>query len=481
MIYVRLLLTISLPLLLGLGVVALIYRKEALSFLERIALAWGIGLGLLGMSMFTLSLFGVRLTLISSALPALIATIGLIGSALARKYPLIGARSALEALKALSGIFTQPNHAKAVAEKLLALLIILTVAFVFFDALVKPIVNFDDLWRQGCIARVIYTTGQVLTEQTRELAHAHPYLNPVSQAWVYLGLDTWNDALGKIIFAFCFTSLLIIFYQNLRRESSRSRALLFTYLLTSFPLIVFHAGTAYSDFLQTFYYSAGVIYLYQWLKRGERPDLCVSALLLSGGIFSKQLGFPLWVIASIGLFAYLLIEHRERLRSGALFPALTLLASAPWLFNKNSFLLRGLPDMISRLAGRLSGAAPAAQASTPAPAYGPPSLFNVLGQLSRKMFFYADWQLLWAVLLLVVIFFWPKIRRTPLKYLLLMIGLNFVMLIYAFMEPTTYPFLMDGTLVQRLMMYQVPLALFLTAMLTQFIVSPSETSRTKDK
>ncbi len=34
-------------------------------------------------------------------------------------------------------------------ETILILLLALTIGYTFFDALVKPIVNFDDLWRQG--------------------------------------------------------------------------------------------------------------------------------------------------------------------------------------------------------------------------------------------------------------------------------------------------------------------------------------------
>jgi len=460
MIYLKLLLTLSLPLLLGLGIVALIYRKDPISFLERIALAWGIGLGLLGMSMFTLSLLGIRLTLISSCLPALFATAGLVIFATIRKYPILGLNSARDTLKALAGIFSQPNRAKAVAEKLLVLLIILTVAFVFFDALVKPIVNFDDLWRQGTIAKIIFNSGQVLSKQNMELAREHPYLNPLAQAWIYFGIGIWDDALGKIVFALCFLALLMVFYTGLKRYSDRSHSLLFTFLLTTFPLIVYHAGTAYSDLMQTFYYTAGAIFLYHWFKTNDRSDLFCCALLLGSAAFVKQLGIPLWFIAAFALGSYIAVELKRQFRPLLQFFLLSGLTAMPWLINKQNFISNQLNLLWQKIVPAANTAAPPVLSAP----FGPPTLSGILSQLGRRMFFYADWQMLWFVLLLSLIFYWEKFWNSSLKYLGLMLLLGFLMMIYGFTEQNAYTFLVDGTLVQRMMMYQVPLALFLTAL-----------------
>jgi hypothetical protein len=464
MIYLRLILTILLPLLLGFSIVAVIYREKTISFLERFALAWGIGLGILGMSIFTLSLFGVRLTLIISALPSLFLTISLLIFAIVRKYPIYNLNSVWKELKGLENIFTQPNHPRTLAEKLLALLIILITLYVFFDATVKPIVNFDDLWRQGCIARIIYVKGEIINEQTTELAGGHPYLNPISQAWIYFGIGEWNDALGKIVFAIYFLTLLMVFYAGVRRYTDRFHSILFTFLLTTFPLLVYHAGTAYSDLMQTFYYTAGVLFLYHWFNSNNNLTLISSALIIGLGIFVKQLGTPLWLILLFVLGLYLAVEQKRQFQPLGKYFMLSFLVSLPWLVNSQSFILNYGLIFWHKLFPVANGPAVAAVITAP---YGPPNLGGIVSQIWRRMYFYADWQILWFVLPLSLIFSWQKFWSYHFKYLGLILVFSFLMMVYGFTEQNAYTYLVDGTLVQRMMMYQVPLALLIIAVTTK--------------
>ena len=454
---VRLILTLALPVFLGYGIVGLIFKNKInVSFLERFALAWGIGIGLLGLEMFTLSLFGVLLNLKTVLIPTSLITLVLTSYLLIKKLPIFFNREEPR----IHSQVPSKNLWRTTAEKILILSIGLTISYVFFDALVKPIVNFDDLWRQGCIAKIIFTTGKVITDQTLELAGPHPFLNPLSQAWIYMGIGTWNDALGKIIFPLCYLSLLFILYANLRKNMSRSYALLFTYLFTSFPLIVYHAGTAYSDLMQTFYYSAGVIYLFRFIKEKSNQWLYVSAFFLGIGIFVKQLGTPLWIIALFVLAIYLFFENKKQLSPGLSFILISGLTGLPWLINKHSFLIGQFYSLMNKLSP--NAANPAANLSAATSQYGAPTLDAVLYHLGKKMFTYADWQILWFVLILVLMFCWQAIWKSELKYLLLIIILDLIMVIYGFIDPITFTFLVDGTLVQRMLMYQVPVALFLT-------------------
>ncbi|MFH1387625.1 MAG: hypothetical protein ABIH50_08165 [bacterium] len=418
-----------------------------INFLERTALAWGIGLGLLGMEMFVLSLFDIPLNLLTSSLPALI----IIGIFLLFLKPKIKLNILL------------PNI--SITESILFILIAVIVIYVFFDALVKPIVNFDDLWRQGAIAKLIFTTGKVLTPQAIELAGPHPYLNPLSQAWIYMGIGTWNDAIGKIVFPLCFVALILIFYFNLRQEMDRLKALFFTLLLTSFPLIIYHVGTAYSDFMQTFYYSVGVIYLFRWMRINKHSFLCFSAIYFGLGCFVKQLGIPLWIIAYFILLLYIFLENRQENKSGLTFLVTTIIVAFPWLINPKSSLISQFQLLINKMIPVASNNQPAIlpSISTALP-YGTPSLVNIINQISKRMFTYADWQILWFVLIIVLIFNWRQIWGSKLKLVFLIILLNLLLIIYAFTEQNAYNFLIDGTLVERIMMYQIPVVLFLIAL-----------------
>ena len=462
MIILRLLSSLALPLLLGYAIAIIIANKT--SVLEKFGLAWGIGIGLLGIEMFTLSLLGLPVDLVNSTIPALLAVMVLAAYLMMNKKLSFDPKPLIALTTSIFKTDDKQDRWKVYAEKILIALTGLTVLYVFFDALVKPIVNFDDLWRQGSIARIIFETGHVITKQTLDLAGPHPFLNPLSQAWIYLGIGAWNDALGKIIFALCFASLIFIFYANLRKDSSRLFSLFFTYLLTSFPLIVYHAGTAYSDFMQTFYYTVGAIYLFRFMKDKSKNWLYVSALFLGIGNFVKQSGIPLWGIAVIVLFIYLFAEGKKDLKAGALSVLLSAAISLPWLLYQNSFLMRYLTGLGQKI-GVFSPAAIVGAEAGAAPnlLYGSPTLLNISYQLGKRLFTYADWQLLWFVFILALLFFWQNIYKSKLKYLLLLILLDLVMVIYAFYDNTMYQFLVDGTLVERVMMYQIPVVLYFVA------------------
>lgn len=476
----NLILTILIPLLLGYSVVALLYR-EKLPFLERAALAWGFGIGLLGIEMYLLSIFGVKLNLRSILFPTVLLTGLLLAFVIAGKRTIFGLKSLPPFIKGLASPAKEMDW-RFYLEKTLVLMIGLTIVYVFFDALVKPTIEFDAMWRQGTIAKIIFTTGQVTTEQARTVAGPHPYLNPLAQAWIYMGLGYWNDALGKIIFPLCFTSLLLIFYFRLRAQTSRLSALIFTFLLTSFPLIILHAGNAYSDLMQTFYYSAGAIYLLSWFKENKPAWLFSSALFFGIGNFVKQSGIPLWGASVVVLIVYLMFEKPKELKTALMGFALSLLISAPWLFSGNSFLSGMLSSLTAKLAPAATSGTPLAAGTAAAATAANPALNDLFYHLGRRMFSYADWQILWFVFIVASILGFRLLWQSYLKYGCLLIVINLAMIIYSFCNPGSYQYLVDGTLVNRLMMYQVPFVLFYCAIIiTESLAAPEPAVEAKKK
>ncbi|MFA6169565.1 MAG: hypothetical protein WCW67_02170 [Candidatus Margulisiibacteriota bacterium] len=469
MVNFNLILTILIPFLLGYSVVALLY-KEKVPFLERAALAWGFGIGLLGIEMYLLSILGVKLNLRSVLFPTVLLTGLLLAFVIAGKRTVFGLKSLPSFIKSL----TAPAKVldwRFYLEKTLVLMIGLTIVYVFFDALVKPTIEFDAMWRQGTIAKIILATGQV-TEQARTVAGPHPYLNPLAQAWIYMGLGYWNDALGKIIFPLCFTSLLFIFYFRLRAQASRLNALIFTFLLTSFPLIILHAGNAYSDLMQTFYYSAGAIYLLSWFKDNKAAWLYSSALFFGIGNFVKQSGIPLWGASVIVLVLYLMFEKPKETKTALIGFALSLLISAPWFFSKNNFLYSMFTSLTARLAPAATPGTPLAAGTAAAAAN--PALGDLFYHLGRRMFTYADWQILWFIFIVATVLGGRLLWQSYLKYGCLLIVINLAMITYSFSNPGSYQYLVDGTLVNRLMMYQVPFVLFYSALIITAILAAPE-------
>ncbi|MBU0630339.1 MAG: hypothetical protein KKC80_05405, partial [Candidatus Margulisbacteria bacterium] len=125
MITIKLILAVSVPLLLGYGVTSALIR-EKISFLERGSLAWGIGLGLLGIEMFAMSLLGITLNLRNVLIPTVSLTALLIICAYYFKTLSFGLETIPFFLSNLVGQINKRHSWQFYFEKVIIILIGLT-------------------------------------------------------------------------------------------------------------------------------------------------------------------------------------------------------------------------------------------------------------------------------------------------------------------------------------------------------------------
>ncbi|MFC1511041.1 glycosyltransferase family 39 protein, partial [Candidatus Margulisiibacteriota bacterium] len=426
----------------------LVFRNKAVSILERLGLSFGLGIGLITIIMFAVNLFNLKLSYsLVNIIIALIAVPALIWS-ISKRFPFLG----LPKIERLRKI-----------EYALLGLISLKIAYVFFEAIIKPVFNFDALWRHSLIAKAIFTDGTFQTPLTLTLLKTNPPFTSLAQAWIFFGLGSWNQMLGKIVFPLLFLSLILVFYAGLRRYYSKYHSLIFTFLLSALPFMVFHATSAYADFPQAYFYSIGTLYLFLFIKDEFKniSDLIIASLFLGLNIFVKRHGIYLAGMDGLILLIALSFNKKINLRTKANYVlalvGLILIIAAPWFYFHQ--------PLVKEIAGNL--AVPFSQAEITAETGLPPvseRLGPALKTFRDKMFFFGNWHLAWGVIVLSLIFFGRKIFKTPLVYLLAIIALN---LCYTFAGLTlldTYRFLRDGTLLNRMMLYYMPLVILFCAL-----------------
>jgi len=136
-----------------------------------------------------------------------------------------------------------------------------------------------------------------------------------------------------------------------------------------------------------------------------------------------------------------------------IFISILIMASSSWLLTKNSLFNQP---------GKLGD-------------YRPITVIGVYGEkittspqaicasLVNRMTNYADWQMLWVTLLFAIIAY-PK-RAKKNMFLISIIAVDLGMIFYIFGHYTYFPSLIDGTLVQRVVMHFAPIAVFVTALL----------------
>jgi 4-amino-4-deoxy-L-arabinose transferase-like glycosyltransferase len=456
MLYLNLALVLLLPVAAGLLFLSFFPLKKELFFVEKLALAFLTGSILIVMMMFFLALLRIPVDRISLLITLLLL------SALTGWY-LVKKRTFIFDLKEVGSGLRPDLRGFSLLEYLLLALMAAKTVYLFFVTLVKPVIDIDAISMYSAGAKGIFYAQTFLTGFVLGTIHDKPLFPYLSQAAVLIGLGTFNDCLIKVLTPVMFVCLLIIFYSALRRCASRLFALTFTFLLSTLPFMVFHAATAYSDFPQMVYYSLATVYLFLFMKEldGGRPEtayplLTVSAILLGASVWVKKGGMAMAVVNVAILLVYLfgkrLLQKDKRAR---LYPAaltFVLLALPSVVFSQANFLFTGIKGMVV--------GAPADAAATA----GEANRFQVVvSTVARKLFLYADWQLLWLLLVLVLIFCFRRAFKGALLYLLAIIVLDLCAIVFQFSFGASFQYLLDGTLLDRLVMGVVPVVLFYCA------------------
>lgn len=460
MILISLAIFFFLPYCLGVLVVAAASVKKPDSFnpWEKAALSFPLGLGLLTMTMYLLDLAKIPVILLNIVLSILVLDVILLIFLYFN-----------QSLKLPTFSFPKFHFDLDWQEWALLILTTLKSAFVFFSALVKPMIDVDAFQFYSIVAKGLYYKHTLFSAYIAQFIMGKPTFPFLAQGWVLIGLQTLNDSWLKIISPLLLLSLLIIFYNALRRSQPRKFSLFFTLLLSSLPFMAYHATTAYADVPVTFYFTVGVLYLYRFLKDFPRqaPErdyapLIVSFIFVAITIWAKNAGLMLAGVSVLALFFFLFFERRQLsgkdLSKISLAFVLLLILIIPLIVPRMNFfagMVRGLTGhndaQVSAVAQKVV-AVPLLEKTT------------TIGRIFiNKLFFYGDWQLAWALLVISLLFFNHQALAAPLRSLLGILVLSVTTVFVQFESSGTFVWLLDGTLLDRLVMNELPLVLFFCA------------------
>ena len=429
MIIINLLIVILVPFVFGLLLFSALINDEQpeIGSLEASALAFSIGLGGVTIIMYLLSLLNFSLTLMN--ILAVVVGISVLLAVFCRK-PATKRRG-----------FPPLDW----QEWLLTGLIFIKIVFVFFSALVKPVIDIDAILYYSIVAKGIFYGQSFFAPYLQTFIASKPPFPYLAQGWTLIGLQQPNDCYLKLFSAILFLCLIIIFYSVLRRSLSRKPSLVFAFFLSTLPLLVYHATTAYADLLITFYFSVAGLYSYLFIKMGQRSSLILSLLFCGLTVWAKKAGF---ILAGIDLFLLFIFLPRPQLKKTIPYLAIFLVLIAPILAGR-------MIDTFGMLNPTLSFEQPqlSLQEKTA-------TMIPIVG---KKLFLYADWHLTWLLFVAAVIFFPKQWAKSGQNFLLTLTLLSLLAILGQFTTAGSFRWLLDGTLLDRLVMPVVPLALFFSA------------------
>ncbi len=429
--------------------ILLFSRKNELFPLERLAYAWGIGVGILTLQMYFFAKIGIRLTIPNIAIPSFFFFACLAAYSLYKKGVFFDAHGLLGQVKGVFSADKKEGLVRVLAEKILIAWIGLKLLYIFFEALIKPVVAWDALAHWSFTAKVFFverTIPSFLMQISGANAHSNTQLCPLLQAWLYISMGTWNEIMSKIIFPIFFAAMLLIFYYVIRREQSRLKSLLFTFFLSSLPLLAYHSTIEYADIAVAFYTLAAVLMLLRFFNVLDLKFLWGSALLFSLSYFSKEEGMFYSFAAFVILCSFMILNKnfterfdRKKLMIllGAGFTALTMYIVYLLFFQKIG-IWQGI------FWGRL------------------PGIHDIF---LSKMFFSGNWNITWTAFIAAVFYRFLRGGRGRCSYLLALILLILSMFVayYLMAHEGVDVWLHDGTVLSRNFLQFAPIIIFYIA------------------
>ncbi|NQT06836.1 MAG: glycosyltransferase family 39 protein [Candidatus Omnitrophica bacterium] len=445
---IRLILGLTVTTAVGWLFVKIISLGEKRPFLEEKALGYGLGIAILSLSFIDFWFLGLKPTFIYILLPWIVVFILLIIT------------------KRITLFRTQATRYDAEGpitflEKFLLFGISVEVIHSFFKALVKPIEAFDSVAMYAIRAKVFFEAGGIPADFFKTITKAfpnsgHPPMIPLAEAWIYTIMGGLNDLLVKIIFPLFFVSLIIIFYFALRGFLNRKAALIFTFILATIPQLNHYASIGYADFALTFYFTAGFIYLFKWMRGKIKSDLFISAISLAFACWVKLEGWALFLCCALIFILFIMLEFRKREGFIRLitFLLIVLILASPWLFIVKS---AGLENEVYKFES--IGANRFISSFT-----NLDRLPRILYEFQKQFFGPKKWNIVWIIFMALFILNIKTVFRGELKYPTLLLILVIAAYGYSYLliplkpgEPINWNV---GSTLSRLFIHFTPLAVY---------------------
>lgn len=287
--------------LVGINIIMISDRSGALGLIETAALSYLFGIAVISIEMFVMGASRVKFTALHILLPWIILSVFNIVPFYRR---FIGRPRP-----------TKPPRARSdLTEKFITALLVIAVLYTFFVALSKPIEDYDSVAIWAYKAKALYLVSpadflNVIKARFTDVHPDYPFLFPLSQAWLYVLMNNFDDYAVKAIFPASYLAFLLIFYSWFNKASAnRKLSLALTFILASTSHFSFYATNGYADSQIAIYYSIAFISFYMWVKRKISVYLFIAVFSAIAAFWTKNEGSPMLMIM-LGLLILFIIKN----------------------------------------------------------------------------------------------------------------------------------------------------------------------------
>lgn len=494
--------SILLPTLVGFLFVTYFSKSDVRqTFFEKLFLGYGIGMGIITSEMFILGLLGLKLSL-SFVAAIQIAIIILFCYMMFRsevsfftaiglgRQEVIARKGRDEAISKACPERSERNEVLRYAQNdilggfsgekktklklafifLLAGWILAKSLFVIYESSIWPIVDWDSLTTWSSSAKFFfYERGLALDPADenffgrgyRDSFLSYPLHVPLMQVWFSLCLGEPHEIYMKIWNSFYFLSIIGLLFFSIKRESSLLIALLSAFFLSSVPLLIYHAISAYAELPLSYYSLAATICFWRYLNTikegytsGSNDMLVLMGTFMVFGIWTKIEGLFFAIAFTIALSLFLFFKERLFKRF-LLYLIPIVIMMGIWfifLFIENI----GLGYSKKMLTASFH--------------------FEVLPVIWNQIIFSGNFNIIFVLLSIMFFIGFRIILRSNLKYLFVALLSVMVMFLFVYIKTEYYKWVINLTAVNRNILTFIPMMYYISA-LTAIKVLKLEGSR----
>jgi len=206
-----------------------------------------------------------------------------------------------------------------------------------FESIVWPIHTWDAIAIWAGKGKAIFSIGSIKAVKDYGAYPYYPLNISIAVALFYY----FGEPFVKSIFPFYFIALLMVFYGSLKRQSCCNVESVGTLMLALTPLIFYHSTIVYANLPMAFYYSASVVYLYEFLQSNKRPFLMLSSVLLGVGCWTRPDGL-IWLFPNLTVLIIYALRRKQWLEP-ILYLGPVFAFFVPWNIFAKCIIDRGTP------------------------------------------------------------------------------------------------------------------------------------------
>lgn len=393
-------------------------RDKESTLLEKVTLGFGLGFGLLSLSTFYMGALHVPFTQGSLIAVQAVYTLPVL-------LALIFLRRRASRVDILPTNNQRAHKERTLLNIVVGIILVwlaLKAAFILIEAFNRPLFADDNWSNWSAGAKFFFYQGGFLLDTANEhffaqgyrLYMGHPLLTPLLELWNALNLGHFDEILTKSWSPLYYIASIVLLYCAIKREAGRTPALMSAFMLSSVPLLAYHALDGYADLPLAFYVLAGSIFLFRYMEENSKSSLLLSGALFAIGAFTKNEGILFLCFAFLALILFMLIEKKCKPKD--LLPYLIgAVLIVPWIIFKSSYSF-GYGHMDASSGLDWTGTVH----------------FEIFPLYAKQLFYNANHGLVFAFALVVSVLGYRTIIKSNIKYLYLIVGLMICSLLFLY-------------------------------------------------